>query len=114
MLLMPSCVIFSQNITRDSVTIVKTSAIKIYKELRKCDSLKVAYSEKTKELNDIVNANLTMFRQLEMERSKRLRYEMMLKKAEKEILKQSKKSNNNLLFGIGGGVTVLIIGILIK
>ena len=110
MFLMMSLTAFSQN-TKE----VKISTLKnIYKEIRKCDTLRVAYDKKSQNLNHLINTNLTIFTALDAERNKRLAYEKQLKKANDLIIKQSKKRNNTFLFGVSGVVVGLVVGVLIN
>lgn len=82
--------------------------------MQKCDSLKVAYVSKSNELDNLIVTNLSIFKELDSERTKRLKYEAELEKATKELLKQTKKANNSLFWAGGAGVTGLIIGVLIN
>jgi len=98
-----------------STKIVKTSTLKnIYKEIRKCDTLRVAYTSKSTQLNTLINTNLSIFQKLDVERNKRLAYEKQLKKSNDLIIKQAKKRDNTLLFGVSGVVVGLVVGVLIN
>jgi len=102
---------FSQNTTKQ----VKVSTLeKIYKESLKCDSLKVAYTAKSIALNNIISSNLSIFKELESERLKRSEIEKQYLEANKKLLKESKKKNNNILYGTIGISAGLIIGILLN
>lgn len=111
-LLMCSWTVYSQNIRTKVVPI--PTLVAIYKDLQKCDSLQVAYNSKTIELNSLINTNLAIFKELEVERTKRLLYESELDKANKTLLKATKNSNNTLLWVGGGTLTGIIIGVLIN
>ena len=102
-------------LTEDSVLENKTSTLeKIYKESLKCDSLKVAYTAKSIALNNIISSNLSIFKELESERLKRSEIEKQYLEANKKLLKESKKKNNNILYGTIGISAGLIIGILLN
>lgn len=111
---------YSQNTERTKVNniptrIVKVSTLKAMgKDLEKCDSLKVAYESKSVQLDNLITANLSMFKELENERNKRLQREKELARTNELIIKQSKKQNNNLIFGIGGISLGIILGVLIN
>ena len=94
--------------------IKRSAVVEIYKEIRKCDSLKVAYNQKSIELNNLITTNLSIFTQLESERTKRLQAEEQIKILNTKIKKESRNTKDKLLIGVGGITTGLIIGILIS
>ena len=114
MLVILSYTSFSQSTSKKTVPVKRTTLENIYKEIRKCDTLRVAYDKKTQNLNHLINTNLTMFSNLEGERTKRLQAEERLKEVNKDLLKATKKQNNGLLFGIGGTAFGIILGVLIS
>lgn len=99
---MMTSVVLSQSIKKDSVTVGKQTFKSIMKEIRKCDSVKIAFNKKSILLQSLIKNNLQMFNDLELERIKREQLQIQLQKTNKSLLKLSKKKNNGWLYGIGG------------
>ncbi len=104
---------FSQNIKKDSVTIAKNTLKSIVKESRKCDSVKVAFTQKSLLLEDLIKNNVTMFNELEQERIKRNKLQSQLQKTNEDLLKLTKRRKNGWIYGSGGVVVGVIVGVLI-
>ena len=94
--------------------IKRSTVVKIYKEISKCDSLKVAYANKSIEIDKLITTNLSIFSKLETERTKRLIAENQIQELNTRIKKESAKNNNTMLVGVSGITVGLILGILIK
>jgi allophanate hydrolase subunit 1 len=86
----------SQSIKKDSVTIHKKTFISIMKESRKCDSLRVAFENKSVLIEDIIKSNNQMYIDFQNERD--LKNQALKRKidAENELKKLDKK-----IFSIG-------------
>lgn len=105
LLLMMTLTGFSQSTSR---LVKNTTLVKIMKEIEYCDSLQVAYDDKTKQLDELIDTNLIVFNKLESERINRIKAQEQVDKLQKNILKESKKNKNGILYGIGG----IILGII--
>lgn len=97
-----------------SLEIKRSTVVKLYKEISKCDSLKIAYTTKSIEIDNLITTNLSIFNQLETERTKRITAEDQLQELNTRIKKEAAKNNNTMLFGVSGITVGLILGILIK
>lgn len=96
------------------IKVSKGALILIKKDLQFCDSLKVAYAFKSKELRRLQQKNINLFSQLQKENSKTILLQNQIESQQKQIAKMGKKKNNTLLW-FGGGVLVgIITGVLIK
>ena len=97
---------------QDSIQIKTKTFDNIIKEIDKCDSLKVAYKNKSNQLDTLINTNLSIFKELDVERARRLDYEKRLEEANNKIIKTSKKQDKSLLYGAGGvalGVLAVVL-----
>ncbi len=110
-----SCVIFSQNTRKrqEKIKVSKPVLTLIKKDLDYCNSLKIAYAEKSKELKNITQRNKLLFRQLSAENDKISRLQSQIEKQQKELLKINKKSDKCLLYGIVGTISGIIIGVIV-
>ncbi|CAA0254929.1 hypothetical protein V2605_03415 [Tenacibaculum maritimum] len=104
---------FSQSIKKDSVTIAKKTLKSIVKESRKCDSVKVAFTQKSLLLEDLIKNNVTMFNELEQERIKRNNLQLQLQKTNKPI-ESNQTKKNGWLYGTGGVVVGVVLGVLVS
>lgn len=94
--------------------IVKVSTLKAMgKDLEICDSLRVAFNNQSKQLDNLIESNLLMFKDVNELRTENKESRNELKELNKKIIKEAQKNNNGLLFGVGGTTLGLIIGILI-
>ncbi len=107
--------LLSQNMRKEQkiFKISKPALTLIKKDLQYCDSLKIAYTFKSKELENLTRRNSVLFSQLSKENEKSILLQNQIEKQQKEILKINKNSNNCLLYGVTGGVVGLIIGVII-
>jgi hypothetical protein len=91
----------------------KISTLKnIYKEIRFCDSLKVAYSKKSDQLNLLIDSNLILFSNLEDERKKRKLAEDQVHEINKKFEKN--KTSNAVKWGAAGVGVGVLIGAIIR
>ncbi|WP_417200098.1 hypothetical protein [Bizionia sp.] len=101
---------FSQNITKDSVTTSKLTFKLIVKDLRKYDSLKVAYQLQSKTLDTLIADNTMMFQNFEELRAQKQAIQMQLTNKETELKKLFQKPNTGwlvpVLVGVLGGVVL--------
>lgn len=111
---MMTFVSFSQSIKKDSVTIAKKTLKSIVKESRKCDSVKVAFNQKSILLQDLIKNNLLIFSDLEKEKLERERLRIQLQKTNKDLIKMTKRKNNGWLYGTGGVAVGVIITLLVS
>lgn len=84
----------------------------IFKESKKCDSIKVAYNFKSLQLTKLIDSNLMMFQELEQSRTRRIEAEKNLQK-NIEIYKK-KNSKNVVIFATGGALLGIVVGVLIS
>lgn len=80
------------------------------KESQKCDSLRVAYNQKSVVLDSLVLQSIATFNKLESNRSERLKLEEEVAKINKQLQKKKRNTFTYLVSGVGAG---LIVGILI-
>lgn len=109
---MTTSYISSQSITKDSVTTSKETFKQIVKDLRKCDSLQVAYSLQSQSFNDLIEANNKMFRDFETERTKKNSLKLELQEKEATIKKLFQKPNNGWFVPSLVGIVIgLVLGV---
>lgn len=83
--------IFSQNTKNDSLKVSKGALNLMKKDLQFCDSLKVAYAFKSKELIKLQQKNTNLFSKLQNENSRINLLENQIEKQKKDFQKIQKK-----------------------
>jgi len=103
---------FSQSITKDSVTTSKFTFKLIVKDLRKYDSLKVAYQLQSKTLDTLIANNNTMFKNFQEQRAQKQAIQLQLTNKETELKKLFQKPNTGwlvpALVGLAGGLVLAV------
>ena len=80
------------------------------KDIRKCDSVKVAFNEKTTLLHELIDSNLQMFNDLEIEKKNRIEISKNLEQVNKDLIKSVKRNKNTLIYTSGG----IVLGFIVK
>ncbi len=108
-------VLFSQNMRKEQkiFKISKPALTLIKKDLQYCDSLKIAFAFKSKELENLTQRNKVLFRQLSAENGKISQLQNQIEIQQKELLKIKSKSNNCWLYGVGGVALGVVVGVVI-
>lgn len=104
-----SCVIFSQSM--EKIQIKKSTLVSIMKESQKCDSLRVAYNQKSIVLDSLTLQTISIYDKLENNRSERLKLENKINEINKQLQKKKRNTFTYLVSGFGAG---LIVGVLIS
>ncbi len=78
-----------------------------------CDSLRIAYTFKSKELDNLTQRNKLLFRQLSAENEKISQLQNQIERQQNEILKIKSKPNHNWLYGVGGVALGVVVGLLL-
>lgn len=101
---------FCQNITKDSVTTDKETFKQIFRDLRKCDSLKVAYNLQSKTLDTLIFSNNKMFEDFERTRNEKIEIQNQLQQKQKDMLKFIQRPTKGWIIPIiiGTAIGVLI------
>lgn len=101
---------FSQSITKDSVTTHKETFKLIMKDLRKCDSLKIAYLKINTEFDSLIVSNNTMFKDFEQTRAEKIKLQGELDQKERDFHKLFQKPTRGWLVPLSIGA---VIGVLV-
>lgn len=110
-LLMMTLPILSQNISKDSVTIAKPTFKNIVKEAKKCEALRLAYNDQLVSFESLITTNITMFEEIEDERTKRFAAEDKLDHVIDENLKLAKKRKRKPIIIVGVAVLSFAAGV---
>ncbi len=107
--------LFSQTTRKEQkiFKISKPALVLIKKDLQYCDSLRIAYTFKSKELENLTQRNKILFRQLSAENEKISQLQNQIEVQQKELLKIKSKPNHNWLYGVGGVALGVVVGVVI-
>lgn len=96
-----------------NIQIKKTALISMMKESRKCDSLRVAYNQKTTLLNNFIDTNLTMFNEIEKQRERQAEIQKKVDEINAKNRKLAKRNKNMIPYVLSGTAVGIIAGVLI-
>ena len=92
--------------SQDTTTIKNSTLDKIIKDLDKCDSLRVAYDQKSIIIDSLTVHNINLFTDLKEQNNERI----ILQEQLNEKFKPQKNTKPILIYGVAG----IIIGVLIS
>lgn len=91
------------------ITIKRATMVEIIKESRKCDSLKVAYFNQSKEFDNLIESNNKMFEQYEKANQEKIQLQETLNIKEKQFKKIFQSPNNGWFVPTIVGITIGIV-----
>ncbi len=83
------------------------------KDVFRKDSLQILYAEKSALLDQYIKQNKLTFSLIEKKQNEIYKYQDIIDKKNEEIIDLSKKSNNKILYGVGGIAVGIVIGVII-
>jgi len=96
----------------EKISIKKSTLVSIMKESQKCDSLTVAFNNKSQLSDSLVSNNMPTFTKLEVERTARLSLQCQLNEKKEKLLKQTKKAKSGWIIPtLIGSLTGILIGV---
>lgn len=96
-----------------NIQIKRTALISMMKESQKCDSLRVAYNQKTTLLNNFIDTNLVMFDEIEKHRKEQAKLQKKVDEINAKNQKLAKRNKNVIPYVLSGTAAGIIAGVLI-